>query len=55
MDENQRAESVKHCKWVDEVVERAPWVVTQEFLDEHQVATRTRRRAQRRLSAFGAD
>jgi len=37
MDEMERAESLRHCKWVDEVVEHAPWIVTQEFLDEHKI------------------
>lgn len=25
------------CRWVDEVVEDAPWVITQEFLDKHKI------------------
>lgn len=33
----ERAETVRHCKWVDEVVENCPWIVTPEFLDEHQI------------------
>lgn len=33
----ERAESLRHCKWVDEVIEDAPWVITQEFLDKHQI------------------
>jgi len=37
MDEKQRAESVRHCKWVDEVVENSPWVLDQAFLDKHQI------------------
>jgi len=37
MTERERYESVKHCKWADEVIEDAPWVVTQDFLDEHQI------------------
>lgn len=32
-----RYESLKHCKWVDEVVEDAPWVVEDEFIAAHQV------------------
>lgn len=37
LNENERAESLRHCKWVDEVIEHAPWVITQEFLDEHDI------------------
>lgn len=25
------------CRWVDEVIPDAPWVITQEFLDKHQI------------------
>ena len=25
------------CRWVDEVVTDAPWVITQEFLDRHKI------------------
>jgi glycerol-3-phosphate cytidylyltransferase-like family protein len=37
MTDKERYESVRHCKWVDEVVEVAPWIVTQEFLDQHHI------------------
>lgn len=33
----ERAETVRHCKWVDQVVESCPWIVTPEFLEEHQI------------------
>jgi choline-phosphate cytidylyltransferase len=33
----ERAESVRHCKWVDEVIEDCPWVVTAEFLEKHNL------------------
>ncbi|KAI7906353.1 choline-phosphate cytidylyltransferase B [Cokeromyces recurvatus] len=37
MTDKERYESVRHCKWVDEVIEGAPWIVTQEFLDKYQI------------------
>lgn len=37
MTEDERYESVRHCRWVDEVVEDAPWVITMEFLDKHKI------------------
>lgn len=37
MNDKERAESLRHCKWVDEVIEDAPWVIDQEFLDKHKV------------------
>ncbi|KAI9739431.1 MAG: hypothetical protein M1818_005119 [Claussenomyces sp. TS43310] len=33
----ERAETVRHCKWVDEVVEDCPWIVTPAFLEEHRI------------------
>lgn len=35
--ESERAESLRHCKWVDEVVENAPWIIDQEFLDKNKI------------------
>lgn len=37
MTDVERAESLRHCKWVDEVVDHAPWIVTQDFIDKHQI------------------
>lgn len=37
MTEQERYESLRHCKWVDEVIPNAPWVISQEFLDKHQI------------------
>ncbi|KAK4042634.1 hypothetical protein C8A01DRAFT_33298 [Parachaetomium inaequale] len=33
----ERAETVRHCRWVDEVIENCPWIVTPEFLEQHQI------------------
>ena len=37
MNEKERTLSAKHCKWVDEVICPCPWVITEEFLTEHQI------------------
>ncbi|KAK7327249.1 hypothetical protein VNO80_31614 [Phaseolus coccineus] len=37
MTEDERYESLRHCKWVDEVIPGAPWVINQEFLDKHRI------------------
>ncbi|XP_058197839.1 choline-phosphate cytidylyltransferase 1-like isoform X1 [Rhododendron vialii] len=37
MTDKERYESLRHCKWVDEVIPDAPWVITQEFLDKHKI------------------
>ncbi|ROT41204.1 hypothetical protein SODALDRAFT_114257 [Sodiomyces alkalinus F11] len=34
---SERAETLRHCKWVDEVIPDCPWIVTPEFLEEHQI------------------
>jgi choline-phosphate cytidylyltransferase len=37
MAEHERYDAVKHCRYVDEVVEGCPWEITPEFVEEHQV------------------
>ncbi|PRQ58399.1 putative choline-phosphate cytidylyltransferase [Rosa chinensis] len=37
MTESERYESLFRCKWVDEVIPDAPWVVNEEFLDKHNI------------------
>lgn len=33
----ERYESVANCKWVDQVVEDAPWQVDAAFIEKHQI------------------
>jgi choline-phosphate cytidylyltransferase len=35
----ERAESVRHCKWVDEVVEDCPWIIADapDFMEKYQI------------------
>lgn len=37
LSDKERAETLRHCKWVDEVIEDAPWIVTPVFLEEHNI------------------
>lgn len=37
MNHAERCESVRHCRWVDEIVSDAPWVIDQAFLDKHRI------------------
>lgn len=37
MTSQERYMAVRNCKWVDEVVEDAPWVITQELVDKLQI------------------
>ncbi|KAF8512100.1 hypothetical protein BU17DRAFT_54255 [Hysterangium stoloniferum] len=33
----ERCESVRNCRWVDEVIAEAPWVIDQAFIDKWQI------------------
>eukprot|EP00850_Spirogloea_muscicola_P003549 SM000014S00337 [mRNA] locus=s14:737453:739096:- [translate_table: standard] len=35
--EAERYESLRHCRWVDEVVPDAPWVIDEAFLARHRI------------------
>ena len=37
MNEFERVEILKHCKWVDEVICPCPWIITIDFLKEHNI------------------
>ncbi|XP_037467010.1 choline-phosphate cytidylyltransferase 2-like [Triticum dicoccoides] len=37
MTEEERYESLRHCKWVDQVIPDAPWIINQELLDKHRI------------------
>lgn len=37
MTAKERARSIQHCKWVDEVIIDPPWVTTKEFLEKHAI------------------
>ena len=38
MQDVERYESLRHCRWVDEVIPDAPWVITEQFLLDHDVS-----------------
>lgn len=35
--DKQRCDTLKHCRWVDEVIPNAPWFVTPKFLADHKI------------------
>ena len=37
MNEDERSEILKHCKWVDEVITPCPWVIGVDFLRENNI------------------
>ncbi|KAG9025031.1 hypothetical protein FS837_005105 [Tulasnella sp. UAMH 9824] len=37
MAHSERCESVRHCRWVDEIVPEAPWVIDQAFIDKYKI------------------
>ena len=37
MDYSERCEAVRHCRWVDEVVPDAPWVIDAGFLEKYKI------------------
>ncbi|OIR57309.1 MAG: choline-phosphate cytidylyltransferase [Amphiamblys sp. WSBS2006] len=37
MTSEERYESVRHCRWVDEVVKDAPWILDEGFIKKHRI------------------
>lgn len=37
MSDTERYEAIRHCRYVDEVIVDAPWVLSEEFLKQHKI------------------
>ena len=37
MTENERVDILRHCKWVDEIISPCPWIITLDFVNEHNI------------------
>lgn len=37
MNEVERYEAVRHCRYVDEIVRDAPWEVDEDFMERHKI------------------
>ncbi|KAK1094269.1 choline-phosphate cytidylyltransferase [Friedmanniomyces endolithicus] len=37
MSAKERAESLRHCRWVDEVIEDCPWIINMAFLEKNHI------------------
>ena len=37
LNEKERYESIKHCRYVDEIITDAPLIITDEFLNKHKI------------------
>ena len=37
MDHAERCESIRHCRWVDEVIPDIPWVIDTTFLAKYNI------------------
>jgi len=37
MTHDERQEAVRHCRWVDQVIGEAPWIITEDFLKKYEI------------------
>lgn len=37
LNHDERCESIRHCKWVDEIISDAPWIINDTFMKTHDI------------------
>lgn len=37
MTDDERYEAIRHCRYVDEIVQDAPWTITEDFMEQHKI------------------
>jgi hypothetical protein len=37
MNHQLRCETMRHCKWADEILEDAPWVISKEYMEKYKI------------------
>ena len=35
--QEERYETMRHCKWIDEIVVDSPWVISEQFVKDHDI------------------
>lgn len=37
MSNEERCETIRHIRWIDQIIPNSPWIITEEFMNEHSI------------------